>query len=67
MNRYVKAFGLFLLLISSTQTFAQSQDVFFSNGKYFVVVAVLSIIFLFLIVYLFMLDRKVSKREENEK
>ena len=66
-----KIFGiLFLLLITATNIFAQSGDVEMadalrSNGKIFVVVGVIAIVFTGIIIYLISIDRKVSKLEKK--
>lgn len=54
---------LFLPLIS----FAVSEDasLFYQSGKIYVVVGVMSIIFLGLIVFLFRLDKRISRLEEK--
>ncbi len=39
-------------------------DVMRSNGKIYVVVAVIAIIFIGLMIYLFKIDKRVSKLEE---
>jgi cellulose synthase/poly-beta-1,6-N-acetylglucosamine synthase-like glycosyltransferase len=65
---------LFLLgLTSFFHSFAQSSsnvemaDVLRSSGKIYVVVAVVCVIFLGFIVYLFTIDRKISRLEKKEK
>ncbi len=60
--------GLFLLL--STFAFAQDTsvemaDVMRSNGKIYVVLAVVLIVFIGFILYLIHLDRKISKLEKE--
>ena len=67
MNRF-SLIALFLL--SSLQTFAQDQapemaDSLRSSGKIYVVVCVAAIVLSGLIIYLTMLDRKVSKLEKE--
>ncbi|MBO6515493.1 MAG: CcmD family protein [Bacteroidia bacterium] len=66
----IKKTGLALMLLFLTLTsyadVTESRDMFFRSGKYNVVVAVLVIIFVFLVVYLFRLDRKVSTLEDKE-
>lgn len=57
------------LLISTVVTNASAQnaemaDTFRSDGKIYVVVAIILIVLVGLITYLFMLDRKVSKLEK---
>ena len=61
----------FHLLAISFVLFAQEKpgvemaDVMRSNGKIYVVVAVILTIFAMLIIYLIRLDRKMSKLEKN--
>ena len=45
----------------------QMADVMRSNGKIYVVVAVVVTILIGLFVYLFSLDRKISKMEKNKR
>lgn len=60
---------LLLILAVSTNLFAQSDvemaDTFRSDGKIYVVVAVIAIVLIGLLAYLFRLDRKVSKLERE--
>jgi CcmD family protein len=59
-----------LLFLAITSGFAQGvemADTFRSNGKIYVVVAVLSVIFVGLAVYLFSIDKKLSKLEKQIK
>jgi len=60
---------LFTLLagIASAQSDIEMADVMRSNGKIYVVVAVLVIIFVALVAYLISLDRKASKLEQEIK
>ncbi len=67
-----KLFLLVQLLILSFASFAQEQnsgiemaDTLNSNGKIYIVVAVLLIIFIGIIAFLVRMDRKVSKLEEQ--
>jgi CcmD family protein len=53
--------------VSLAQSDVEMADVMRSNGKIYVVVAVLVIIFIGLVVYLVSLDRKVSKLEKEIK
>lgn len=60
----------FLLLLSATLLQAQGRnvemaDTLRSNGKIYVVVAVVLTIFLGIIFYLIRLDRKIAKLENN--
>ena len=60
---------LFTLLLFTTALMAQPKvemaDTFRSNGKIFVVVAVILTIFAGIILYLVRLDRKLTKLEKN--
>jgi CcmD family protein len=65
---------LYLFLLMTTSLIANAQDaemadVMRSNGKIYVVVAIVLIVLVGLISYLFLLDRKISKLEKqlNEK
>ena len=66
-----KLFTLISLLLLSVITFAQEAqqvemaDGLYQSGKIYVVVTVLSIIFAGIVVYLIMLDRKISKLEKE--
>lgn len=58
----------FLLLLLNYAVFAQSMaDEMRSNGKIYVVVAVLTTIFIGIVLYLIRLDRKLSKLEKETK
>ncbi|MAX79529.1 MAG: CcmD family protein [Crocinitomicaceae bacterium] len=65
-----KTLLLFSLLLTGASTFAQNSevemaDVMRSNGKIYVVVAVIAIIFTGIVIYLITLDRKVGKLEKE--
>jgi K+-transporting ATPase A subunit len=67
-----KLISLILLLLSVTNTFAQNNapqmaDTFRSEGKIYVVVLVLSIVFVCLATYLIIIDRKLKKLEDKVK
>ena len=62
---------LILMIFSSMASFAQTQQVEMadgmrSNGKIYVVVAVCLTILIGLFVYVFSLDRKISKLEKEQ-
>ncbi len=63
--------SLFIFLV--THSYAQvtgneqQENFMTSNGKIYVVMAVVVIILLGLFIYLFSLDRKISKLEQNKK
>ena len=70
----MKKIGSFLILfLFSMVTFGQDvqqvemADLLHQSGKIYVVVAVLSIIFIGIVVYLILLDRKISKLEREIK
>ena len=71
INSIKKIALLFAILIISTSAFAQDTqpvemaDGLYQSGKIYVVVAVLSIIFLGIVGYLVMLDRKIGKLEKE--
>lgn len=56
---------LFSTLFASAQT--EMADTMRSNGKIYVVVAVLATIFAGIFVYLILLDRKITKLEKTNK
>ena len=62
--------ALLIIPISNTGAYANTvemADVMRANGKIYVVVSVLAIIFIGLISYLIMLDRKLSRIEKEIK
>ena len=63
-----------IMVLSDTQVFAQDvgeniemADSLRESGKIYVVVAVLSVIFLGLSVFLFTMDRRIRNIEKNQK
>ncbi len=67
-----KLISLIILLLSVTSGFAQNDapqmaDTFRSEGKIYVVVLVLSIVFVCLATYLIIIDRKLKKLEDKVK
>jgi hypothetical protein len=65
-----KALSLFILMLAYFSIYAQNQSVTMadkmrSNGKIYVVVAVILTIFAGLIIYLVRLDRKISRLEKQ--
>ena len=68
-KRLVKRIALIPALLISTLLQAQNEvamaDVMRENGKIYVVVAVLAIIFAGIIVYLIRIDRKTSELEKQ--
>ena len=67
MNKVTRILMLLFCLIIGIQTQAQQQpemaDVMRSNGKIYVVVAVCMLILIGLFLYVWMIDRKISKLE----
>jgi hypothetical protein len=64
--------SLILVLLNVTSAFAQNDapqmaDTFRSEGKIYVVVLVLSIVFVCLATYLIIIDRKLKKLEDKVK
>ncbi len=63
-----RAIGLIVCLVYPYLIFAQSNvDFIRSTGKIYSVVAVVCLLFLFLAVYLYRLDRKISDLEKKIK
>ena len=64
-----KFISFLVLLLSSINLFAQEEvamaDQMRADGKIWVVVSVIAIIFIGIITYLVLLDRKISKIEKN--
>lgn len=67
LTRVLLAF--FLMLLSQFAAQAQNEvemaDTMRSNGKIFVIVAIILIVLAGLILYLFLLDRKISRLEKE--
>ncbi len=72
MNK-LKTIAFFVFTFIATSLFAQENNQIdmaeglYQSGKIYVVVGVLSIIFIGIIVYLIMLDKKISKLENQNK
>jgi CcmD family protein len=69
MNKYKLA--LFFILLAISNAAAQMPDVEMAdalreNGKIYVVVLIIAIVFIGLAAYLFNLDRKISKLEKKD-
>lgn len=62
----MRNFAYLLLTLMPLSAMAQSENLMYSEGKIYVVVAVIAIIFLGLAGYLYRMDRKVTALE-NEK
>ena len=73
MINTIKKAGILALLLLSTSAFAQGQvpvemaDGLLQSGKIYVVVTVLSVIFIGIITFLIILDRKITKLEKEIK
>lgn len=70
MHKRIKMLSLLLMLLISSaiqaqEVVAENADLMRSNGKIYVVVAVVVTILLGLFAYVFNLDRKISKLEKN--
>ena len=67
MNKLTSTIAFFCFFLLSNLAMAQAEmaDTMRSEGKIYVVVAILLIIFIGLIGYLVMLDRKVSRIEKK--
>ena len=64
----IKLIFLFLLSFITNSLFDQTQqNQFYSNGKIYVVVTVMSIIFTGIIIYLVRIDRRLKKTERELK
>ncbi len=72
MGHYLKRFCsiLFLICLSSINSFAQNQpemaDAMRRNGKIYVVVTVCLVILIGLFLYIWRIDRKITKLEKNQ-
>jgi CcmD family protein len=71
MNKFRKIFLSSFLLLASASAFAQDNAPvematgLYQSGKIYVVVIVMSIVFIGIAAYLVMLDRKISKLEKK--
>ena len=67
MNKIIRIlmllFGFFICLQTQAQQQPEMADVMRSNGKIYVVVAVCMLILIGLFLYVWMIDRKISKLE----
>lgn len=68
MNKILKILGSILLVLTNVPLSAQEQvpmaDELRSEGKIYVVVAIILIVLAGLILYLFLMDKKVKKLEK---
>ena len=67
MKRLINILFLALMPLLSLAQDVEMADTMRSNGKIYVVVGVIAIIFVGLLVYMVMLDRRLSKLEKEEK
>lgn len=67
MKRLINIFLFALMPFLGMASEVEMADALHQNGKIYVVVGVIAIIFIGLIVYLIMLDRRLSKLEKEEK
>ena len=67
MRRLISILLLAFMPILSMAQEVDMADTMRSNGKIFVVVGVIAIIFVGLLVYMVMLDRRLTKMEKEEK
>lgn len=58
---------LIILLSLLLQNDVEMADALRADGKFWVVVAVMAVITIGIMIYLFLLDRKVRKLEQNQK
>jgi uncharacterized membrane protein len=71
MNKFTRIFLVLTMMMVSVITHAQTavpnepNDFMHSNGRIYVVVAVVLTILLGMFVYLFMLDKKISQMEKK--
>ena len=69
MKKIINAAVLFLFMTVSTDLLAQKEvamaDTLRSEGKIYVVVAIMLVLFAGIISYLFLIDRKVSRLEKK--
>ena len=67
MKKLITVFFLGLMPILGLAQEIDMADTMRSNGKIYVVVGVIAIIFVGLLVYMVMLDRRLTKLEKEEK
>jgi hypothetical protein len=69
--KYKLPFTFFVMLLATLPSFAESgvdmADIMRSNGKIYVVVAVVAVVLIGLIIYLISIDRKVNALEKKMK
>jgi CcmD family protein len=67
MKRLINLVLLALMPFLSLAQDVEMADILHQNGKIYVVVGVIAIIFVGLLVYMIMLDKRLSKLEKEEK
>jgi CcmD family protein len=71
MKKFNKFLIVLIFILSEIKLQAQDKvtmaDVFYSSGKIYVVLGVLSIIFLGILIFLFMIDKKITNLEKEIK
>lgn len=65
MKKYIYLLFLTIVSFSANAQDAEMADVMRSNGKIYVVVGIVLIVLVGLIVYLFTLDRKITRLENK--
>jgi CcmD family protein len=71
MKLFKKYLGLFILMLLTVPCFSQEtagneNSFMYQNGKIFVVLAVVVVIVIGLFIYLFSLDRKITRLEKKK-
>jgi CcmD family protein len=67
LRRILLLLPFLLPLVSFSQSDVEMADTFRSEGKIYVVIAVIAVIFIGLMIYLFMIERKISRIEKEIK
>jgi len=62
----IKNYLTLILLINSMSVFAQTESMVRSGNKLFVVIGVITIIFILIVLYLIRLDLKITKLEKQQ-
>jgi len=62
----IKNYLTLILLINSMSVFAQTEPMVRSGNKLFVVIGVITIIFILIVLYLIRLDLKITKLEKQQ-
>ena len=66
MKKLISIFALLLFTFLANAQYVTMADTMKENGKIYVVIAVILTILAGLVLYLFRLDRKISKLEKNK-